>query len=77
LFNRFYYRTDTTNSAISPAGGSFNIALMNNDKKMIIEYGNLVESLKKVLIDYVFLLKQTKLQASNLIQTLKKEYHLE
>jgi hypothetical protein len=77
LFNRFYYRTDTVNSAISPADGSFNIALVNNDKKMIIEYGNTVESLKSVLIDYVFLLKQTKLQASNLIQTLKKEYHLE
>ena len=76
LFNKFYYRTDTTNSAISPADGSFNIALLNNDKKMIIEYGNMVESLKKVLIEYVFLLKQTGSQASNLIQTLKKEYHL-
>ena len=77
LFNRFYYRTDTINSAASPAGGSFNIALVNNDKKMIIEYGNTVTILKNVLTNYVFLLKQTRSQASNLIQTLKKEYHLE
>ena len=77
LFNKFYYRTDTINSAISPADGSFNIALLNNDKKMIIEYGNTVTILKNVLTNYVFLLKQTKLQAINLIQTLKKEYHLE
>ena len=77
LFNRFYYRTDTINSAISPADASFDIGLVNNDKKMIIEYGNTVTILKNVLIKYVFLLKQTKAQASNLIQTLKKEYHLE
>jgi len=44
---------------------------------MIIEYGNTVTILKNVLTNYVFLLKQTKLQAINLIQTLKKEYHLE
>jgi len=77
LFNRFYYRTETTNSAISPADGSTNIALVNNDRKMIIEYGNTVESLKKVLTGYVVLLKQTRSQACNLIQTLKKEYNLE
>ena len=74
IFNRAYYRRGVEDN--KPANEFGNILLLDDNMKMLIEYGNTVESLKNVLVDYILLLKEMKEQAYGLMQTLKTEYHL-
>ncbi len=74
IFNRAYYRPGVEEN--KPANDFGKISLLDDNMKMLIEYGNTVEVLKNVLRNYILLLKQIKGQASGLMQTLKTEYHL-
>lgn len=51
--------------------------LITNDKDKLIEFGNIIAIYEGVVQYYNILLQETKEHAKNLIETLKKEYHIE
>jgi hypothetical protein len=50
--------------------------LISTDKIKLIEFGNIILIYEGVVLQYNILLKEAKKHATNLIKTLKKEYHL-
>jgi hypothetical protein len=51
--------------------------LISTDKIKLMEFGNIIVIYEGVVQYYNDLLQETKVHAKNLIETLKKEYHIE